>query len=124
MKADTSKSGDDREIRQLQDDQKRLVGALQMLFDLLEEYAPRWYTQKHRAKAIAVLASIECVVHKLQRSYLRRHSALSRASSRQTARDSQVRRHSHVPHIGPKNIDCGSENLSIVEGPKESTTSR
>ena len=67
MKADTTRSGDDREIRQLQDNQKKLVATLQMLFDLLEEYAPRWYTQQHRDKAIAVLASIECVVHKLQR---------------------------------------------------------
>ena len=59
MKADTTRSGDDREIRQLKDNQKKLVAALQMLFDLLEEYAPLWYTQKHRDKAIAVLASIE-----------------------------------------------------------------
>jgi hypothetical protein len=59
MKTDTTRSGDDREIRQLQDNQKKLVAALQMLFDMLEEYAPRWYTQQHRDKAIAALASIE-----------------------------------------------------------------
>jgi len=59
MKAETTRSGDDREIRQLQDNQKKLVAALQMLFDLLEEYAPRWYTQQHRDQAIAALASIE-----------------------------------------------------------------
>jgi hypothetical protein len=67
MKADSTGSGDDREIRQLKDYQKKLVAALQMLFDLLEEYAPRWYTQKHRDKAIAALATIKRVVHKLQR---------------------------------------------------------
>jgi hypothetical protein len=59
MKADTTRNGDDREIRQLKDNQKKLVAALQMLFDLLEGYAPRWYTQQHRDKAIAALANIE-----------------------------------------------------------------
>jgi hypothetical protein len=59
MKADTTRSGEDRKIRQLQDNQKKLVAALQMLFDLVEEYAPRWYTQQHRDKAMAALARIE-----------------------------------------------------------------
>jgi hypothetical protein len=59
MKADTTRSGDDREIRQLKDNQKKLVATLQMLFDLLEKYAPSWYTKQHRDKAIAALANIE-----------------------------------------------------------------
>lgn len=59
MKEDTTRRGDDREIRQLKDNQKKLMATLQMLFDLLEEYAPRWYTQEHRDKAIAALSSIE-----------------------------------------------------------------
>jgi len=46
-------------LRELQGNQKKLVTALQMLFDLLEEYAPRWYTQQHRDKAVAALASTE-----------------------------------------------------------------
>ena len=59
MKEDTTGCGDDREIKRLKDNQKRLMATLQMLFDLLEEYAPRWYTQEHRDKAIAALAGIK-----------------------------------------------------------------
>jgi hypothetical protein len=37
--------------------EQKLVRALQMLFDLLEDYAPRWYTEEHHHYAYAALAS-------------------------------------------------------------------
>jgi hypothetical protein len=39
------------------DSQQKLVRALQMLFDLLEDYAPRWYTEEHHNYACDALAS-------------------------------------------------------------------
>lgn len=36
--------------------QKKLADALKTLFELLEEYAPSWYTQEHRDQAKAALA--------------------------------------------------------------------
>ena len=36
---------------------EKLVRALQMLFDLLEDYAPRWYTEEHHNYACDALAS-------------------------------------------------------------------
>ena len=36
-------------------DRARLVDALSELHDLLEEYAPSWYTQEHHEKAVAAL---------------------------------------------------------------------
>jgi hypothetical protein len=35
---------------------KKLVKTLQMLYDLLNEYAPSWYTQEHRDSTSAALA--------------------------------------------------------------------
>ena len=35
----------------------RLVEALSDLYQLLEEYAPSWYTEEHREKAEAALCS-------------------------------------------------------------------
>jgi hypothetical protein len=35
----------------------KLQEALQMLYDLLEEYAPSWYTEEHHDKAEAALRS-------------------------------------------------------------------
>lgn len=40
-----------------EDNQEKLATALQVLFDLLEEYTPVWYTQEHHDMACAVLAS-------------------------------------------------------------------
>ena len=34
---------------------RKLQEALQMLYDLLEEYAPSWYTEEHHDKAEAAL---------------------------------------------------------------------
>ncbi len=36
-------------------DRSRLVDALRTLYDLLEQYAPSWYTQQHHDKAAAAL---------------------------------------------------------------------
>lgn len=44
-------------IRELRKNQEKLVGALQMLVDLLEDYAPRWYTREHHDLACEALAS-------------------------------------------------------------------
>jgi len=35
--------------------EKQLREALKTLFDLLEQYAPMWYTEEHREKARAAL---------------------------------------------------------------------
>jgi hypothetical protein len=45
------------ESRKVRNDQDKLVTALQTLFDLLEDYAPRWYTKKHRDLVSDALAS-------------------------------------------------------------------
>ena len=39
----------------LRNNQRQLVRALKLLFDLLEEYAPSWYTAAHHTKALAAL---------------------------------------------------------------------
>jgi hypothetical protein len=44
------------ELLILRRNQKELVAALQMLFDLLEDYAPHWYRKEHRDLALAALA--------------------------------------------------------------------
>ena len=38
---------------------KRLAEALEDLYELLEEYAPAWYTQEHREKAEAALRMLK-----------------------------------------------------------------
>ena len=43
------------EVADLREKQKQLLSALQLLFDLLEEYAPSWYTEEHHTKALAAL---------------------------------------------------------------------
>ena len=47
------------EVRKLRNKQKKLVSALQALLDLLEAYAPRWYTQEHHDVAFEALAIAE-----------------------------------------------------------------
>ena len=47
------------ELRTLRDNQKKLITALQMVFDLLEDYAPRWYTRKYRDLLSRTLAHVE-----------------------------------------------------------------
>lgn len=41
----------------LRSSQEKLVKALQMVFDLLEEYAPQWYTKEHHDIASEALAT-------------------------------------------------------------------
>jgi hypothetical protein len=36
-------------------EQKQILDALKMLFDLLEEYAPSWYTEEHHRQALSAL---------------------------------------------------------------------
>jgi hypothetical protein len=43
------------EIPPLQKRQKMLNDALRLLFDLLEEYSPLWYTKEHHDQADVVL---------------------------------------------------------------------
>jgi len=45
------------DIRRLMDNQEKLVTAVHTLFELLEHYAPQWYTQKHHDIAADALAS-------------------------------------------------------------------
>lgn len=47
------------ELTKLRDNQKHLVDALQMAFDLLEDYAPLWYTQECRDLLASTLARVE-----------------------------------------------------------------
>ena len=44
------------EIVRLREELKQILDALQMLFDVLEEYAPCWYTEEHHERALAALA--------------------------------------------------------------------
>jgi hypothetical protein len=43
------------EVLKLARKEKQLREALKTLFDLLEEYAPMWYTEDHREKARTAL---------------------------------------------------------------------
>ena len=36
-------------------EQKQALDALKMLFDLLEEYAPAWYSEEHHRQALSAL---------------------------------------------------------------------
>jgi hypothetical protein len=45
----------EHEVAELRDNQRELVNALKMLFELLEEYAPSWYTEEHHKQADAAL---------------------------------------------------------------------
>jgi hypothetical protein len=46
----------EHEIVRLCEEQKEILVALYMLFDLLEEYAPCWYTEKYHEQALTALA--------------------------------------------------------------------
>ena len=48
---------DDAEIRAAE--VLKLREALKILYDLLEEYAPSWYTEEHHDKAEAALRSVK-----------------------------------------------------------------
>ena len=36
-------------------EQKQALDALKVLFDLLEEYAPSWYTEEHHSRTLSAL---------------------------------------------------------------------
>jgi len=36
-------------------EQKEILDALKMIFDLLEEYAPAWFTEEHHRQALSAL---------------------------------------------------------------------
>ena len=44
------------EVVKLREQQRQILDALQMLFDLLEAFAPCWYTEEHHERALAALA--------------------------------------------------------------------
>lgn len=44
-------------IDSLEQDRQQLLEALKTLFDLLEEYAPAWYTEDHHRQALSALRS-------------------------------------------------------------------
>jgi hypothetical protein len=39
-------------------EQEQMQNALKMLFDLLEEYAPSWYTEEHHGQALSALEAL------------------------------------------------------------------
>jgi len=45
----------EHEVADLREKQKQLLSTLRLLFDLLEAYAPSWYTEEHHKKALAAL---------------------------------------------------------------------
>jgi len=45
----------EHEVVVLRSNQKKLLSALRLLFDLLEAYAPAWYTEEHHEEALAAL---------------------------------------------------------------------
>ena len=63
------------ELPRLRENRKKLNEALKTLFDLLEEYAPLWYTKEHHDQAKAAIA---CNKNKYVRS--RANEAASTAS--------------------------------------------
>jgi uncharacterized protein YeeX (DUF496 family) len=48
--------GENPDLRKLRDNQKKLMEALQVLYDLLEAYAPSWYTEEHHKLAATALS--------------------------------------------------------------------
>jgi hypothetical protein len=50
--------GENAELRELRDNQKRLAEALQVLYSLLEAYGPSWYTEEHHKLAANALSLV------------------------------------------------------------------
>jgi hypothetical protein len=57
MEGELGRGSLERELAELRKKQTQVVRALQLLFDLLEKYAPSWYTEGHHKQA---LAALEC----------------------------------------------------------------
>ena len=46
------------DIVRLRHEQKQLRDALKILFELLEEYAPPWYSEEHHKTSVAAISGI------------------------------------------------------------------
>jgi hypothetical protein len=46
----------ENEVVGVREEQRQILDVLQMLFDLLEAFAPCWYTEEHHERALAALA--------------------------------------------------------------------
>jgi hypothetical protein len=55
MVQDTTTRVYNAEVVKLRENQRKQIEALQLLFDLLEEYSPSWYTEEHHKQAYAAL---------------------------------------------------------------------
>jgi hypothetical protein len=55
MEGELGRASLEREVVELRKKQTQLVRALRLLFDLLEAYAPFWYTEEHHNQAVAAL---------------------------------------------------------------------
>lgn len=64
--------GFEHEVAELRENQRHLLSALQLLFDLLEAYAPCWYTEEQR--------SVGCVRILLASRSAWRHTVYIRAN--------------------------------------------
>ena len=56
MGPDTATLSEKTELNRLRENQARLIDALQVLYDLLEAYAPTWYTEEHHDLVSAALS--------------------------------------------------------------------
>ena len=52
------------ESHRIGQEQKQALDALKMLFDLLEEFAPAWYSEEHHRQALSALEA--CAERRLQ----------------------------------------------------------
>ena len=52
----TTTQSEEAELTSLKENQIKLVDALQVLYDLLEAYAPAWYSEEHHNLANAALS--------------------------------------------------------------------
>jgi hypothetical protein len=55
MEGELGRESLEHELVELRKKQTQLLRALQLLFDLLEAYAPSWYTEEHHNHAVAAL---------------------------------------------------------------------
>jgi hypothetical protein len=60
------------ELARLRENQKKLMHALQRLFNLLERYAPSWYTEEHHDTASAALSATLDTNRKRRVTFLQR----------------------------------------------------
>jgi hypothetical protein len=73
MAREAAYESSESEVIKVREEQKQILDALQMLFDLLEKFAPCWYTEEHHEQALAALA--------LAGSHNLRHTVLAKGNS-------------------------------------------